>query len=459
MTEKVKQHAAPVTGSDEIDIGRLVGTVIEARWWVIGITAVFALCAVVYTFFATPIYSADALVQIEQNSGNSLVQDIGSALANKPPASDAEIQLIRSRLVLGKTVDDLDLDIAVSKNTFPIFGAGWDRLMGRQNETVKVTTFNRPKEMADQVFTLNVLHSYWLNLKSVVRFCEKVKNHKPDVTLVWTLHDHWSVTGRCAFTDGCEGWKTGCQKCPTLNNYPPVKIDRAHQLVAGKRQLFREMLALGCQFISPSQHVADAFNSLYGLGRCRIINNGIDMATEAILADLPPVRETQGKPKIAVVAHDLRYDSKTNQQLVREMMALGDKIELHTFGKFSPFTAGNVVNHGFETDKRKLMSALNQMDALVFSSRVDNYPLILCEALSIGVPVIATDSDAAREVLQKSGGKTVSEEEVLQLVQLSKPEIAQAIFGTTLAEFSQRSRAAYSGQQMLEEYVNFYQNL
>ena len=30
------------------------------------------------------------------------------------------------------------------------------------------------------------------------------------------------------------------------------------------------------------------------------------MATEAILADLPPVRETQGKPKIAVVAHDLR---------------------------------------------------------------------------------------------------------------------------------------------------------
>lgn len=194
-------------------------------------------------------------------------------------------------------------------------------------------------------------------------------------------------------------------------------------------------------------------------GRCRIINNGIDMATEAILADLPPVRETQGRPKIAVVAHDLRYDGKTNQQLVREMMALGDKIELHTFGKFSPFTAGNVVNHGFETDKRKLMSALNQMDALVFSSRVDNYPLILCEALSIGVPVIATHSDAAREVLQKSGGKTVSEEEVLQLVQLSKPEIAQAIFGTTLAEFIQRSRAAYSGQQMLEEYVNFYQNL
>ena len=157
MTEKTRPSAAPTSGSDEIDIGRLVGTVIEAKWWVLGITAVFAAAAVVYTLFATPIYSADALVQIEQNTGNSLVQDIGSALANKPPASDAEIQLIQSRLVLGKTVHDLGLDISVTKNTFPIFGAGWDRLMGRSNDTVKVTDFVLPKGAGDQTFTLTVL--------------------------------------------------------------------------------------------------------------------------------------------------------------------------------------------------------------------------------------------------------------------------------------------------------------
>ena len=64
MTEKTRSSAAPTSGSDEIDIGRLVGTVVEAKWWVLGITAVFAAAAVVYTLFATPIYSADALVQI-----------------------------------------------------------------------------------------------------------------------------------------------------------------------------------------------------------------------------------------------------------------------------------------------------------------------------------------------------------------------------------------------------------
>ncbi|MGU3415471.1 colanic acid biosynthesis glycosyltransferase WcaC [Enterobacteriaceae bacterium C34A] len=309
------------------------------------------------------------------------------------------------------------------------------------------------------VLHFHVMHSYWLNLEEVVDFCHRLMTNKQDVRLVWTLHDHWSVTGRCAFLDGCEEWKNGCGKCPTLTNYPPVKIDRASQLVGNKRQLFREMLDMGCQFISPSQHVADAFNRLYGEGHCQIINNGIDVATEAILAELAPLGVTGSKPKIAVVAHDLRYDGKTNQQLVRDMMALGDAVEIHTFGKFSPFEGRNVINHGFLTNKRQLMSELNQLDALLFTSRVDNYPLILCEALSIGVPVIATPSEAAQEVLEKSGGRTVTEQEVLALVTQPKAQIAQAIFGTTLEAFRARSRQAYSGQQMLEEYVSFYQNL
>ena len=309
------------------------------------------------------------------------------------------------------------------------------------------------------VLHFHVMHSYWLNLEEMVSFCERVKAQKEDVTFVWTLHDHWSITGRCAFLDGCEGWKTGCVKCPSLTNYPPVKVDRAHLLVDSKRQLLRQMLALGCQFISPSQHVADAFNQIYGAGRCKIINNGIDVATEAILAELPLIQACHDRPKVAIVAHDLRYDGKTNQKLVQALMALNTDIELHTFGKFSPFNGPNVVNHGDMSDKKALMSELNDMDSLVFSSKVDNYPLILCEALSIGVPVIATQSEAADEVLRKVGGKTFPEAQVPMLVKLPKAELAQRVFGRDLQAFKTLSRASYSGQKMLEEYVSFYQSL
>ncbi|VEB57465.1 glycosyltransferase [Salmonella enterica subsp. enterica] len=85
------------------------------------------------------------------------------------------------------------------------------------------------------------------------------------------------------------------------------------------------MLRLGCRFISPSQHVAEAFNSVYGAGRCQIINNGIDLATEAILAQLSPVPLNPGKPRIAIVAHDLRYDGKTDQRLVTRHDGAGRK--------------------------------------------------------------------------------------------------------------------------------------
>lgn len=308
------------------------------------------------------------------------------------------------------------------------------------------------------VLHFHVLHSYWLNFASVVDFCRRLKAEKGDVTLVWTLHDHWSITGRCAFLDGCDGWKTGCQACPGLNNYPPVKVDRAHQSVAQKRRLINTMIALGCHFISPSQHVAQAFNSLYGAGCCQVINNGIDLATEQILSRLPDAVTENSKPRLAVVAHDLRYDGKTDQQLVRDIIARGD-IEVHTFGKFSPFDGDNVVNHGFMTDKAALMGQLNQMDSLLFSSRVDNYPLILCEALSIGLPVIATHSDAAAEVLNKVGGRTVDADQAPELAAHGRQALAQTLFGCPLDTFKARSSAAFSGKQMLEEYVSFYQSL
>lgn len=191
------------------------------------------------------------------------------------------------------------------------------------------------------VLHFHVLHSYWLNggHRDVLR---KVKAQNQT--------SRWSDAARSLERHRAlrlhrrlRGLEKRLPKCPTLSNYPPVRVDRAHQLIDGKRQRFRDMLRLGCRFISPSQHVAEAFNSVYGAGRCQIINNGIDLATEAILAQLSPVPLNPGKPRIAIVAHDLRYDGKTDQRLVHDMMALGEKIELHTFGKFSPLPAKTLL--------------------------------------------------------------------------------------------------------------------
>ncbi len=64
------------------------------------------------------------------------------------------------------------------------------------------------------------------------------------------------------------------------------------------------------------------------------------------------------------------------------------------------------------------------------------------------------------EKVKKSGWSFITIDKVDVFKNLiPKADIALAVFGTTLERFSARSRQAYSGQQMLEEYVSFYQSL
>ncbi|HBR3335081.1 TPA: tyrosine-protein kinase, partial [Klebsiella pneumoniae] len=114
--------------SDEIDLGRLVGELIDHRKLIISVTALFTLLSLVYALFATPIYQADALVQVEQKQANAILSNLSQMLPDSQPQSAPEIALLQSRMILGKTVDDLNLQTRVKQDYFPIFGRGWARL-------------------------------------------------------------------------------------------------------------------------------------------------------------------------------------------------------------------------------------------------------------------------------------------------------------------------------------------
>ncbi|MCB8435238.1 polysaccharide biosynthesis tyrosine autokinase, partial [Klebsiella pneumoniae] len=99
------------------------------------------LLMLIYILFSTPIYQADALIQVEQKQGNAILNSISQVLPNSQPQSSPEISLLQSRMILGKTVDDLNLQTRVEKSYFPVFGKGWARLLGEKNETVSISQF------------------------------------------------------------------------------------------------------------------------------------------------------------------------------------------------------------------------------------------------------------------------------------------------------------------------------
>lgn len=127
--------------SDEIELGRLIGELIDHRKLIISITALFTLIALVYALFATPIYQADALIQVEQKQGNAILSNLSQMLPDSQPQSAPEIALLQSRMILGKTVDDLNLQTRVKENYFPLVGEGWARLTGKPPNKIAVSRF------------------------------------------------------------------------------------------------------------------------------------------------------------------------------------------------------------------------------------------------------------------------------------------------------------------------------
>lgn len=141
------QTKAKNAESDDVDLARLVGEIIDHRKLIISVTAIFTFIALLYVLFATPIYQADSLVQIEQKQGNSLINSLNQALTDSQPQSAPELALLQSRMILGKTVDDLNLQIIAKQDYFPIIGRGWARLTGQENNSVLISQFDAPSTL------------------------------------------------------------------------------------------------------------------------------------------------------------------------------------------------------------------------------------------------------------------------------------------------------------------------
>ncbi|WP_136067218.1 polysaccharide biosynthesis tyrosine autokinase [Modicisalibacter radicis] len=119
MSQNLHSHA--IQDNDEIDLGRLYGVLIDHKGTIASITVMFAIAGASYALLTDPIYQADALVQVEKAASKNPLADVTSLLGEEPP-SESEIEIIRSRMVLGRAVDILNLDLLVEPVRFPVIG-------------------------------------------------------------------------------------------------------------------------------------------------------------------------------------------------------------------------------------------------------------------------------------------------------------------------------------------------
>ncbi|GAA5186459.1 polysaccharide biosynthesis tyrosine autokinase [Ferrimonas gelatinilytica] len=153
--------------NDEIDLGQLFGHLLDGWKTIAIITAIFAVFGIAYAVLATPKYQADALIQVEpKSSGIPGLSEVSEMFAAESQ-SVTEIELIKSRMVLGQVVDALDLTTQVAPVRLPVIG----NFLARRNqesrpsqllgyglggESIQVGEFSVPKGLLGKPLDLTV---------------------------------------------------------------------------------------------------------------------------------------------------------------------------------------------------------------------------------------------------------------------------------------------------------------
>jgi tyrosine-protein kinase Etk/Wzc len=107
---------------DEVSLREYLDTVVEGRWVIALAVAIAAAVGIAYAVLAAPTYRTDALIQVEdKKAAKGLLGDF-SALLGETSFADTEIEILRSRALLGRVVDELRLDIEAAPRRFPVVG-------------------------------------------------------------------------------------------------------------------------------------------------------------------------------------------------------------------------------------------------------------------------------------------------------------------------------------------------
>ncbi|MEZ0533877.1 polysaccharide biosynthesis tyrosine autokinase [Enterobacter sp. KB-221C9] len=137
-SSKLEKYSAATPQNNEIDLLQLLAEMFDHRMMIACVTLLITLCAGIYAFSATPVYQADALVQVEAKQNNSLLKDLASFGSDLSPDVAPELLLLKSRMILGETVDRLGMTYRVKRRVFPVIGALWENVLGRKSDKITI---------------------------------------------------------------------------------------------------------------------------------------------------------------------------------------------------------------------------------------------------------------------------------------------------------------------------------
>ena len=346
----------------------------------------------------------------------------------------------------------------------------WQARLGRENFDFPATwkLLNLLPERPDILHCHN-LHGGWLSRGGYfdLRALPWLSRQIPTVM---TLHDTWMLAGHCAYTLGCERWKTGCGRCPDLSIYPAISRDATAFNWNRKRDIY----ATGRFHIAtPSRWLLRQVEQSMlapGMVEGRVIPNGVD-STLFSPGSRALARESLGLSQkdaiLLFVANAARTnvfkDYRTVEQTAMRtaagyrrgritLLVVGDK------GESISFDNGEIRFVGYQRDQKAMARYYQAADVYAHAAKSDTFPNTILEALACGLPAVATAVDGIPEQIDdgRSGFLVPPgdpESMARRVTQLLTNDGLRASMGETAAAIASRS---FTVDHQVQTYLDWY---
>jgi len=325
-------------------------------------------------------------------------------------------------------------------------------IVGRETRLASPAALRNLDEVLSttDVVHLHVVHSYMINTELL--FEKLIRAGKP---VVWTLHDQWAMTGRCAQPGSCSRWTEGCFACPDLSAYPPARIDFAASRWTQRRTAIERLQAELPTAIVPCASWLGEAASLAGLKNISVIKNSVDSvfweATKERFESAPTSGRTPTNRNL-FMCRDLRDKAKVDWALLSRVAELRNQ-QLTIVGDNPPKRLATAKYSPAISSRVDLAKIFAEHDRLIFTSQVDYFPLTIAEAIASGVMVYAIRSRASEE-FEKSELVSLfdSAESMIRCLELTSSTHLGPVALT-------REREFFNPTRMTEEYLELYRSL
>ena len=233
---------------------------------------------------------------------------------------------------------------------------------------------------------------------------------KNDIPVIWTLHDNWAFTGRCA-QFRCEKWIEGCGNCPHLDYFPAsLFLDNTAKIWKKREKLYNSIKNM--MIVTPSKWLAGlAEISLFKKNHpIKVINNGINLDLfRPIESDFRKEHDLEDKYLILGLAYF--WDEGKGLHVFKELARrLPDKYKIIMVGtndEIDKELPENILSIHKTYNQEELVKIYSAVDLFVNPSIEENFPTVNMEALGCGLPLLVYDKGGNAETLDKKSGSKV----------------------------------------------------